>query len=339
MNIWQKISSPERAFIIAEIGSNHNQSFALACELINAAKEAGADAVKFQSINLEKLYFDPSDSIRELYGKIELQEAWHHDLKAYCDRQQIHFFSSPTYLKAVDILEETGVEFYKLASAQVGTFPQLVEKVAQLQKPVVLSTGIVRYSELERTVRIFHQAGNAQFVILHCNSIYPVPYKKVHLQQMQVYAKMFNCPVGFSDHTDNIYASLAAVTMGAAVIERHFTIDKTLPVPDAAISILPFQFQEMVAGIRAVEAMKRDGDRTEIEEEEAEFKESIRYRLILKTAKKTGDAFERDDFRFLRHGTGVDCRELETVLQYMQARHPLPAGSLLRWSDLEGKNA
>ena len=140
----------DRAYVIAEIGSNHNQSLTLAYESIDAAVECGADAVKFQSIDIDQLYYQPSEKIKALHQKIDMEEKWHGLLSDYCQNKGITFFSAPTYLKAIDIMEEIDVPLYKLASAQIGTFPQLVEKVAATGKPVILSTGIVTTNELTK---------------------------------------------------------------------------------------------------------------------------------------------------------------------------------------------
>src|SRR5687767_7014684 len=142
IKVGDKHIGGDKTFIIAEIGSNHNQDKQLAFESIEAAKESGADAVKFQSLNVEKMYFNPSDDIKKLHKKIDLEESWHRELKEFSEKKELIFFSSPTYLSSVDLLESLDVVLYKLASAQIGTFPQLVRKVAGLGKPTIFSTGI-----------------------------------------------------------------------------------------------------------------------------------------------------------------------------------------------------
>jgi sialic acid synthase SpsE len=327
----------EKTFIIAEIGSNHNQSLDLAYKSIDAAIEAGANAVKFQSIKVEELYWNPSQAIKELHAKIDLAEEWHKPIKDYCDKNKITFFSSPTYFKAVDLLEELSVSLYKIASAQSGTFPQLVEKVAKINKPTFISTGLVSYAELEKIVKIFLRHNNRKFVILHCNSIYPTPYNKVNLQLMDVYKKMFDCVVGFSDHTDGIHIPIAAVVRGAKVIEKHFALDRNLPVPDAPFSLEPKEFAQMVKGIRDVEAALNFDMRTEIQAEELGFKKAIASRLILKNKKNAGDSLTYDDFDFKRHSEGIDCKELETVLQKYKLKKEVLSPQLLNWDMLDLK--
>ncbi len=327
----------EKTYIIAEIGSNHNQDLDLAKEMIISAKESGADAVKFQSIDVDELYYNPSQRIKDLHKKIDLSEQWHYDLKDYCDKQKITFFSAPTYLKAIDILEDINVELYKLASAQLGTFPQLIETVIKLKKPTLISTGIVSYSELESVVKTFAKYNHDNFAIFHCNSLYPTPYDKANLHLIEVYKSMFNKTVGYSDHTEGIYASLAAVTLGAKVIERHFTTDKNLPIPDASISILPNEFKDMVRGIRAIEQSLQSKSRIELEKDEKQFKDAILYRLILKRNKNNNESFVENDFEFKRDSNGIDCKQMNFIINNMDSTRELIKGELLTWSMLKGK--
>lgn len=322
-----------KTFIIAEIGSNHNQSLKLAFETIDAAKDAGADAVKFQSINIDKLYHNPSPEVIALHKKIDMPEEWHKLLKDYCDKKNILFFSSPTYLEAIDILENLNVPLYKLASAQIGTFPQLVKKVAETGKSVILSTGLVSYGELEKIVKVFKDAQNDNFIILHCNSIYPTPYNRVNLELMDVYRHMFGCTVGFSDHTSDIYVPIAAVARGAKVIEKHLAMSRSLPVPDAAYSLEPNEFKRMVCGIRAVETAISASARIEIEPEEEIFKNKIRTRLVLNKLKDAGSVIVADDFIFRRSNDGIDCKNMDSVIGKMlrQKKHE---NSILFYDDL-----
>jgi len=302
-------------FIIAEIGSNHNQSLSLAYESIDAAVECGADAVKFQSLNVDQLYYQPSESIRALHKKIDLDEKWHWLLDEYCRKKGIIFFSAPTYLGAVDILEEINVPLYKLASAQIGTFPQIVEKVAKTGKPIILSTGIVTNSELKEVINLIEKHDNHKTIILHCNSIYPTPYDKVFLPVMASLKKEYECIVGFSDHTLDIFVPLAAVAMGAKVIEKHFALDRNLPVPDASFSLEPTDFKRMVDGIRAIDKSMSSNERINLQEEEFQFKEAIRTRLVSNKKLTKGEVVRLEDFRYLRHSEGIDCRDLGRYIE------------------------
>lgn len=325
----------DRTYIIAEIGSNYNQSWDLAIESIDAAIESGANAVKFQSINIDKLYWKPSDETKALHKKIDLEEAWHQKLKDYCVSKNITFFSSPTYIESINILEEIGVSLYKLASAQIGTFPQLVEKVAQIGKPTIFSTGIVNMNEIDSIVDIFEKANNPNYILLHCNSIYPTPYEKVNLGMISKLKEKYGKIIGFSDHSDGPYTAIAAVAMGAKVIEKHFAIDKKLPVPDAPFSLEPDEFKNMVEGIRIVEQTIIDLPRIEIELEENQFKQNILTRLVLNTDVVLGQRIKSSDFKFLRHNEGVDCRELEALIkQEAKYNKNIAKSSLLSKNDL-----
>lgn len=326
-----------RTFIAAEIGSNHGQDIRRARELVDAAKDAGADAVKFQSVRIDALYARPSRAVRALHRKIDLDERWHGELKAHCDRRGIVFFSSPTYLGAVDILERVGVKLYKLASAQVGVFPQMVERVAACRKPVLLSTGLVTPAELRAVVRVFRKCGNEQFVIMHCNSIYPAPYDRVNLGMLGVYRQMTGALVGYSDHTRGIAVSLAAVALGAVAIEKHLTLDRGMKGPDSAVSLEPHEFRRLVEGIRAVELAARKRSRERIEPEEKAFKDTIAYRLVLKGRKRAGEGFCRDDFEFTRCESGIDCRDMLSVIRRARTRRDLDAGTILTRAMVEDR--
>jgi sialic acid synthase SpsE len=326
-----------RTFIIAEIGSNHCGDIAVAKESIDAAKISGADAVKFQSISLKQLYHDPCDNIRDLHRKIDMAETWHATLQSYCEEAGILFFSSPTYMQAVDILESIGVRLYKIASAQVGVFPQIIDKVAALGKPTLLSTGLVTVGQMENVINSFYKHENKKYIILHCNSIYPTPSEKVCLQRMNIWRSMFQCIVGFSDHTEGIAIPLAAVAMGASVIEKHFSLSKKMNSPDAFFSLEPAEFNNMVVSIRNIEsACKSCRPRNNIELEEKEFKQSIRYRLVLKRDKKAGSRFKPGDFEYMRHDEGIDCNEEKIVLNNMVLSQYTKSGELLTWNMLKG---
>ena len=319
----------KKIFIVAEIGSNHCQDINLAFDLIDAAKDCGADAVKFQSLSLDDQYYRPSKEIISLFKKINLKEDWVVKLKKYSDRRKIVFFSSPTYLKAVDLLEDAGVEIYKLASAQVSTFPQLVKKVAKLNKPILLSSGLVNRKELTEVVSLIRRTGNRKLVILHCNSIYPTPYKKVNLNLIKTYQELFNGPVGFSDHSRDIFMPIAAAALGAMVIEKHFMLDKKNISPDRNISLLPRQFKNMTEGIRDVETGLGNAERVCLEPEENSFKSKIIHRLVLKNDKKINEPFRSSDFDFKRYSLGIDCRQESEISKNFKARNDLKKGTLL----------
>lgn len=315
MDVYQLVKKSNSTFIIADIGSNHMQDIVLAKESIDAAVEAGADAVKFQSIQLNELYLKPDQTTTVFIKKLEFPEEWHAELKNYCDARGIIFFSSPTYLRAVDLLEEVNVPLYKLASAQVGNFPQIVEKVASLQKPVIFSTGIAAYDQVVQVVRIFEKHHNSKYIILHCNSIYPTPPDRVNLQMIKTYQAMFHQPVGYSDHTVGVHIASAAVMMGARVIEKHFTLDRSLPAPDSnEFASDPSEFSTLVRNIRDIESASLSFNaRMEIQQEEIAFKDSITYKIIASEHLSPGTLLTQNKVKFLRSSKGIDCRDWESV--------------------------
>lgn len=324
-----------RTFIIADIGSNHKQDLSLAKESINAAAAAGADAVKFQSIQLNRLYLDPNKKTADFIKQLEFPEEWHKELKSYCDTRNILFFSSPTYLKAVDLLEEVNVPLYKLASAQVGTFPQLVEKVAALQKPTIFSTGIAGYGEIANAVGFFKKKGNNNFIILHCNSIYPTPPDRVNLQLINTYKSMFENPVGFSDHTDGIHIACAAVALGASVIEKHFTLSRDLGTPDcSSFASDPKEFAALVKEIRDIEAAKNGFiERLDIQPEEESFKESIAYKIIAQSDIHKNETITQQHLEYLRSPYGVNCKEANNIIG-KAASQEIKGGDLITYESV-----
>jgi sialic acid synthase SpsE len=206
-------------------------------------------------------------------------------------------------------LEDIDVPLYKLASAQVGTFPQIVEKVAKLNKPTIFSTGIAAMDEVAKAVEIFEKYGNDQYIILHCNSIYPTPANRVNMQLMNKYRKLYGNPVGFSDHTIGTHIACAAVSLGANVIEKHFTLHRNLNTPDSnAFACDPQELRLLVHQIRDTEAaLYSQKERLNIEIEEQEFKDSITYRLVASKDIKKGETIEQHCLNYLRTNVGINC--------------------------------
>ena len=332
----KKIGNNKKTFVIAEVGSNCKGDLTLAKEHIDAASQVGADAVKFQSLNMSKLYLSPTEDVMALYKKIDLEESLHQELKDYCDKIGTVFFSSPTYLDAVDLLANLDVSLFKIASAQVGTFPRLVDRVAKTGKPTFFSTGLADYEKLSQTVNIFEKNNNRNYAILHCNSLYPTPYKKVYLDRITTYKQMFNCPVGFSDHTDGIAIVLASVALKANIVEKHFKLDSTGITPDAPFSIGYKKFSEMVNGIRSVEQACKNKPRISLENEENTFKNDISYKIVLKNDKKQGEKFKLNDFVYLRNSKGIDASLDEFIIDKFYLAKDLRNGTLLNWDNLNG---
>lgn len=325
-----------RTLVIAEIGSNHASSLNVALESINAAHAAGADAVKFQSIKIDSLYCNPREHISKLHRKIDLPEEWYLHLKMRCDELGLIFLSSPTYLGAVNILESLSVSLYKLASAQVAIFPQLVERVASLGKPVLLSTGLVTENELTRVVEIFRKVGNNKFIILHCNTMYPAYPEIVHLPRMLDYHRKFDCAIGFSDHTISNVAAISAVATGASVIERHFTIDRNLDSPDAPFSLEPNEFKEMVLAIRETELINKSSPREILEIEESTFRGQIQHTLIATKDISAGQLIDDSNSALMRGNLnyGIDAWTVYNLTEPFAAVRDIKSGVWLNHADI-----
>lgn len=255
-----------RVFIIAEAGVNHNGSLDLAFQLIDAAKASGADAVKFQTFRAARLatasahkapYQQRTTAISEsqfdMLQRLELNGAAHQHLVDYCRQLGIQFLSSPFDTESADLLASMNVPLYKIPSGEITNLPFL-QHLAHKGKPLILSTGMSTLGEVEEAVWVVQAAGCTELTLLHCVTEYPAPYAEVNLRAMQTLKAAFGLPVGYSDHTPGIDISIAAVALGAEVIEKHFTLHRSLPGPDHAASLEPVELQQMVAGIRHVEA-------------------------------------------------------------------------------------
>ena len=260
------VGEEEPCFIIAEAGSNHNRSLKQAKRLIDVAASAGADAVKFQTYSAEKMYSKKTpkmsylkkdrisktdESVWGLIKRIEMPRKWHKDLADYCHKRGIIFLSTPFDIKAVDELEKY-VPAYKIASFEIAHLP-LLKHVAKKRKPIILSTGMADLSDIELALSIIYKHENKDVILLHCAIGYPPRYEDLNLRAMQTMRQAFQLPVGFSDHTLGIASDIAAVALGACVIEKHFTLDRNLPGPDHPFALEPGELEEMVKAIRDTE--------------------------------------------------------------------------------------
>ena len=256
-------------FVIAEAGVNHNGSLDMALKLVDAAVEAKADAVKFQTFRAERLLTpeapkaayqiensDRTETQFEMLQRLELDEAAHRTLMDHCRRRGLAFLSSPFEQGSADFLETLGVPAFKIPSGEVTNLPFLCH-VARKGIPLILSTGMATLEEVEVAVAAIRSSGCRQLVLLHCVSAYPASPSDANLRAMATLARTFGTPVGYSDHTLGIEVALAAVAMGAAVIEKHFTLDRTMPGPDHQASSEPGELALLVSGIRKVESAPR----------------------------------------------------------------------------------
>ncbi|MFW5794999.1 MAG: N-acetylneuraminate synthase, partial [Bacillota bacterium] len=248
----------DKIFIIAEAGVNHNGDLEIAKKLINTAVNAGADAVKFQTFSANRLVTknapkanyqnettDKNESQYEMLKKLELSFEEHKILKKYCAENNILFLSTPFDFESVDLLEALEVELYKIGSGDLNNIP-LLKYIADKNKPLIVSTGMSNLAEVEEAVMAVKETGDNELVLLHCVSNYPAKYENINLKAMNTLKTAFNVQVGYSDHTLGIEIPIAAVAMGAKVIEKHFTLDKTMDGPDHRASLNPEELNQMV---------------------------------------------------------------------------------------------
>jgi N,N'-diacetyllegionaminate synthase len=308
----------KRTLIIAEAGVNHNGDLNLAKQLIDAAVDAGADLVKFQTFKADRLTTntakkadyqtqttDSTESQHAMLRRLELTEAMHHELIAHCATQSIGFLSTGFDIESVDLLASLGQECLKIPSGEITNLPYL-RHIGQLGKTVILSTGMATLGEIETAIKVLEQAGTprAKLTVLHCTTEYPTPMNEVNLRAMQSIHVAFGVAVGYSDHTQGIEVAIAAVAMGATVIEKHFTLDRNLPGPDHAASLEPVEFKVMVTAIRNIEVALGDGIKR-LTPSEARNKPVARKSLVASRAIKAGEIFTTENLTAKRPGTGI----------------------------------
>lgn len=300
IRVQDKLIGGNKTFIIAEIGSNHNQDIAQAYKLMDIAKECGADAVKFQSIKGEKLYQYSKISSEqvELLNKIQLQEEWYEKIFDYAKKIDIICLSAPTYLEAVDLLTENKVPIVKIASPQTYGFPQLIERVSDMNVPIIMSTGYCLYNDIERAVSLIKN--REQLILLHCIASYPTCVCDVNLNFIETLKKMFGTIVGFSDHTMGYHITLAAVAKGAKVIEKHITISRDEEGPDHFFALEPHEFKDMVSSIRDIEIAFGTEYKDKLTEFEVENREAFEMRLYSKRSMLKGEIVSNNDIDYYR---------------------------------------
>ena len=316
-----------KVVIIAEAGVNHNGSFEMACRLADEAKRAGADYVKFQtgipenviSVRAEQAEYQKhntgtSESQLDMVRKIMLRPDEFKPLKEYCDSIGIRFLSTPFDLDSIDILKPLDMDLWKIPSGEITNLPYL-RKVASMGQPVVMSTGMSRLGEVDDAVDVLLDGGLTldMITLLHCNTEYPTPYTDVNLRAMLTLRDAISCRVGYSDHTPGIEVPVAAVALGAEVIEKHFTLDKTLPGPDHVASLDPAELKAMVSSIRHTEAALGSG-RKEVSRSERKNIAIARKSIIAARPISKGERFSHDNLTVKRPGNGLSPMLWDTVV-------------------------
>lgn len=306
-----------KVFIIAEAGVNHNGSIELAKKLIEKGAEAGADAVKFQSFKASKLVTvnakkadyqianigNNDENQFDMIKKLELDYDKHQELMDYANSKGVMFLSSAFDLESIDLLVDLDLSVFKIPSGEITNLPYL-RKTAQTKKPIILSTGMATLGEIETALEVLKDNGTTDVTVLHCNTEYPTPMRDVNLTAMNTMKDAFKVKVGYSDHTLGIEIPIAAVALGAEVIEKHFTLDKTMEGPDHKASLEPGELKQMVKSIRNIEQSLGTGVKTPTESERKN-KQIARKSIVAKMPIKTGENFSEENLDIKRPGTGI----------------------------------
>lgn len=324
-------------FVIAEAGINHNGDIEKAMLLIDGAAKCGADAVKFQTHLPEKEMLKDAftadyvgDSLFDILKKVELSKEDHIKLKEHAEEKGILFLSTPFSREAADLLEEINVQAYKVGSGEMTNLP-LIEHIAKKGKPMFISTGMSIFEEIKETVDLIKKFNN-NLIILHCTSSYPTKYEDVNLRVIEKLRGEFKTPVGLSDHSLGIYTSLAAVVLGACVVEKHFTISREWPGPDQKVSIEPGELKDLVDGVRAIK--KALGGIKKINDDEIPVKEMARESVVSLVDIPQGTAIEANMVWVKRPGTGIPAKELNNIIG-KKAKQYIKADQLILWNDIE----
>jgi sialic acid synthase SpsE len=337
------VGEGEPCFVIAEAGANHNRDLSMGRELIDVAADAGADAVKFQTYSAETLYSkktprfsylkDVSDKETwDLIKEIELPRQWQGELASHAARRGIRFLSSPFDVPAVDELAALDVPAYKIASFEIVDL-SLIGYAAAKGRPMILSTGLASYEDIADAVTACAAAGNRDVILLQCASLYPAPPSRMNLRAMATLRQAFAVPVGLSDHSLGVHIAAAAVALGASVIEKHFTLDRSLPGPDHLFAVEPGELRDMIRHIREVEAALGDGLKLGPAPEEEEMHQKGRRSLIAARAIPRGTTIERSMIAVKRPGFGIRPKFVDLVVGRV-ARIDIEEDTVLTWEML-----
>jgi N,N'-diacetyllegionaminate synthase len=306
-----------KVLIIAEAGLNHNGNLITAKKLADVAKESGADIVKFQTLKspqslvskyaraaeYQKKNTGREESQLELLDRITLPMNDFKELSEYCDHIGIRFLSTPFDISSIDYLQELGVGFWKIPSGEITNYPYLVH-IANTHKDIVLSTGMSTLEEICEAYRLLKENGAGDITLLHCTTEYPAPIEDVNLKAMVTLREKFGCNVGYSDHTQGIEVALAAVAMGATVIEKHFTLNRNMEGPDHKASLEPDELRELVNGIRKIESALGDGVKR-VSDSEKKNRDVARKSIIASRDIAKGEVFSEDNLTTKRPGSGI----------------------------------
>lgn len=318
----------DKVLIIAEAGVNHNGSLEIAKRLIDEASFAGVDIIKFQTFKAEKLVSKAAKQAEyqkknigkgeetqyAMLKKLELSNEQHEELIAYCKSKNIRFFSTAFDMDSIDYLHSLDLGLWKIPSGEITNYPYL-KKIASYKEPVILSTGMCELTDIENAINVLVANGVSKDIItvLHCNTEYPTPMKDVNLKAMLEIKEKFGVKIGYSDHTEGIEVPIAAVALGATVIEKHFTLDKNMEGPDHKASLEPSELKAMVKSIRNIEQALGTGHKT-VSESERKNIEIARKSIVAAKDIKEGEIFTEENLTVKRPGNGISPMEWENVI-------------------------
>lgn len=317
---FSRIGNNNPCYIIAEIGSNHNGNFDLACELIEKAADAGVNAVKFQTFKAKNHYSKKTpkislynESIYELIEKLEIDRSWHFKLAKLCSNIKIDFLDSPCDTEAIKLAIDVDMPLIKIASFDMLDI-RLVDQISKAGKGVIFSTGMATMAEIERAVNICRKNNNNNIIALQCTSIYPAPVRLSNLNAMGTISRAFDVIVGYSDHTLGDHIPIAAIALGAKVLEKHYTLDRNMDGPDHRFAIEPQELQQMVNKIKDVENSFGDGIKNGPRKEEQEFYQNARRSIIAAKNISKGSLIKDEDIVIKRPGFGIHPSMLNIVV-------------------------
>ena len=325
-------------YIIAEIGSNHNQDLNTALIMIEEAAKTGCDAVKFQSIKFDEIYLEKRETaaFKKWFRQIELNEGWYKILANHSKKNGLDFISAPTYLRSIDLLEKINVKSYKLASPQVQGDPRIVERVSKLNKPIFLSMGYCNISEIKLIIKKFQKYNNKKFIPLHCISNYPAKPEDSNLNFIKNLEKISGQPVGFSDHSPGSHLAVAAVALGACVIEKHVTLNRKSKGPDHHFAMTFKEFKQMVFEIRDVEKSLKTNHEPIINKEIKDYRSNVELKIFTKNKIDKGSKIKYNDLMFYRttNKCGIPYSKIDKVLN-MKAKIDIVKETLINLSALK----
>jgi len=314
--------------IIAEAGVNHNGSIKIAKQLIDEAVNAGVDIIKFQTFNAEKLVSksakraeyqrknigDGNDSQYDMLKKLELSKENHEELITYCKEKGIRFWSTAFDFESMDYLHSLKLGLWKIPSGEITNYP-FIRKISSYNEPIIMSTGMCEEKDIQNAIDVLIKYGikKEQITLLHCNTQYPTPYQDVNLKAMISIKETFDLPIGYSDHTQGIEVPIAAVAMGATVIEKHFTLDRNLPGPDHKASLEPVELKAMVSAIRHIEQALGDGIKKVSDSERGNISVA-RKSIVAACSIKKGELLTENNLTVKRPGTGLSPMLWENVI-------------------------